>query len=86
MLVDQLPVAGRFFEGGEPGGVQHALAATACELATAARGCERGGRADHPANEERTHTSKPIVAVHGPIVFLAALILWGGGAILKCLQ
>ena len=86
MLVDQLPVAGRSFEGGEPGGVQHALAATACELTAAAGGCERGGRADHPANEERTHTSDPIVVVHGAIVFLVGLILWGGGAILKFLQ
>jgi hypothetical protein len=45
--------------------VQHALAPAARKLATSAGGCERCGRADHPANEERTRTPEPIVAVHG---------------------
>ncbi len=48
--------------------MQHPLAAAARELATAARGGERGRGADEAADQERARTSEPIVAVHGTIV------------------
>ena len=68
MRFDQLLVARGFFEGGEPGGVQHSLAAPARELAAAARGRECRGRADEPPDQEGTRTPEPVVAVHGTIV------------------
>jgi hypothetical protein len=72
LLFDQLAVAGRLFERGEPGRVQHALTSAACELTAAAGGCKGRGRADHASDEKRTRAPDSIVAVHGPSVFLEA--------------
>jgi sugar/nucleoside kinase (ribokinase family) len=44
------------------------LPPAAGELAATTRRRERGGRADHTADEERARTPEPIVAVHGSIV------------------
>src|SRR6266542_3596276 len=68
LLLDQLAVARRALEGGEPRGMEHALAAAAGELAAAARGGERSGGADEPPDQEGARTSEPVVAVHGTIV------------------
>ena len=48
--------------------MEHPLPAASRELAAAARGGERGRRADETADEEGARTSEPIVAVHGTIV------------------
>ena len=56
--------AGRLFECSEAGRVETALG----ELAAAACGSERGGRADEAADQEGARSSQPVVVIHGTIV------------------
>ena len=48
--------------------MEAALAALAGEVAAAAGGGERGGRAYEPADQERARPPEPVVVIHGTIV------------------
>ena len=74
-LLEQLLETGRFLEGGEPGRVEPPVAAAARHVAAAARGRDRGGRADEAAQHERARSAPLVLAVHGTIVRVRVVTL-----------